>query len=309
MKILVLGAGAIGGYYGGRLAQAGADVSFLVRPSRRQVLQRDGLNIRSQFGDFHGQVNTVTQDELDDDWDIIFLTSKAYDLDSAIEAIRPAVGSRTVVLPLLNGIAHIERLNNEFGRERVLGGLAKIVATLDSEGTIQHLNDWRYIKFGEQTGEMSERILQLQKAFPTGSVIATAVPNILHNMWEKIVHLSTVVTVTTLMRASVGEIARVPGGTELLKRVLATNAEIASREGYPMSEEFIGEFHRLFNDRSSPYVPSLLRDIEKRSAIEGDHIVGYMLDRARAHGLDETIHLLDWINLKAYEIRRADDRL
>jgi 2-dehydropantoate 2-reductase len=308
MKILVLGAGAIGGYYGGRLLEAGADVTFLVRPSRREILQRDGLRIRSQFGDFTAHPKTVIQSELKGDWDVVLLTSKAYDLESAIEAIKPAVGANTAVLPLLNGIAHIGRLNSEFGSDRVLGGLAKIVATVDSDGVIQHLNDWRYIKFGEQNGEMSERVLRLQAAFPKNSVIATALPNVLADMWEKIVHLSTVATVTTLMRASVGEIASVEGGTETLNKVLLISSEIAAREGFPMKKEFLEEFHALFQDKTSPYVPSILRDIEKHSAIEGDHIIGYMLDRARAHDLDSTIHQLAFINLQAYDVRRSKGR-
>jgi 2-dehydropantoate 2-reductase len=310
MRILVLGAGAIGGYYGGRLVQQGADVTFLVRPARRAVLERDGLNIRSQYGDFHAPVKTVTRDELGGGhWDIVLLTSKAYDLESAIEAIRPAVGPHTAVLPLLNGMAHIDKLNAAFGADRVLGGLAKIIVTLDKEGTIQHLNDWCYIKFGEQSGVMSERVQALQRAFPQGSVVASAVPDIMHNLWEKLVHLSTVATVTTLLRASVGEIARVPGGTELFYQVLSIHAEVAAREGYPMTEAFLAEYRQLFANPESAYVPSILRDLEGKSSIEGEHIVGYMLGRVRAHGLDDTVHRLCWMNLQAYEVRRATGRL
>jgi len=309
MRILVLGAGAIGGYYGGRLAQQGADVTFLVRPARRAILERDGLNIRSQYGDFHAPVKTVTQEVLGGHWDIVLLTSKAYDLDSAIEAIRPAVGPNTAVLPLLNGMAHIDKLNAAFGADRVLGGLAKIIVTLDSDGTIQHLNDWCYIKFGEQSGVMSDRVQALQRAFPQGSVVASAVPDIMRNLWEKLVHLSTVATVTTLLRASVGEIARVPGGTELFYHVLSIHAEVAAREGYPMTEAFLAEYRQLFANKESAYVPSILRDLERKSSIEGEHIVGYMLGRVRAHGLADTVHRICWMNLQAYEVRRATGRL
>jgi len=309
MRILVLGAGAIGGYSGGRLVQQGADVTFLVRPARQAILERDGLSIRSQFGDFNARVKTVTQEELGSHWDIVLLTSKAYDLDSAIEAIRPAVGPDTAVLPLLNGMEHIDRLNAVFGADRVLGGLAKIIVTLDSEGTIQHLNDWCYIKFGEQSGVMSDRVQALQRAFPQGGVVASAVPDIMHSMWEKLVHLSTVATVTTLLRASVGEIAQVPGGTELFYRVLSLHAEVAAREGYPMTETFLAEYRQLFANKESAYVPSILRDLERKAPIEGEHIVGYMLGRIRAHGLDDTVHRLCWMGLKAYEVRRAAGRL
>jgi 2-dehydropantoate 2-reductase len=309
MKILVLGAGSIGGYFGGRLAQAGADVTFLVRPKRKAQLERDGLVITSMYGDYCAPVKAVTQEELGGSWDFVLLTSKAYDLDSSIDAIRPAVGSNTAVLPLLNGIAHIERLNKEFGRERVLGGLAKIVVALSAEGAVQHLNDWRYIVFGEQDGSMSRRVLDLQEAFPKESVAATAVPNILQRMWEKIVHLATVAGVTTLMRGNVGEIASVPGGTELFKKMLALNAEISGKEGFPISDAFLAEYRTLFENKSSPYVPSILRDLERKNRIEGDHIIGFMLDRAKAHGLDPTVHQLAWMHLKTYEQRLASGRL
>jgi 2-dehydropantoate 2-reductase len=309
MKILILGAGSIGGYFGGRLAQAGADVTFLVRPRRKAQLERDGLVITSMYGDYRAPVKTVTQEELGGSWDFVLLTSKAYDLDSSIEAIRSAVGSNTAVLPLLNGIAHIERLNKEFGKERVLGGLAKIVVALSAEGAVQHLNDWRYIVFGEQDGSMSQRVRDLQEAFPKESVAATAVPNILQRMWEKIVHLATVAGVTTLMRGNVGEIASVPGGTELFKKMLALNAEISGKEGFPIGEEFLGEYRALFENKSSPYVPSILRDLERKNRIEGDHIIGFMLDRAKAHGLDATVHQLAWMHLKTYEQRLASGRL
>lgn len=309
MRILVLGAGAIGGYYGGRLVEHGADVTFLVRPARRATLERDGLNIRSQYGDFHGAVKTVTQEELGEHFDIVLLTSKAYDLDSAIEAIRPAVGPNTAVLPLLNGMAHIDKLNATFGADRVLGGLAKIIVTLDKDGTIQHLNDWCYIKFGEQSGVMSDRVLALQRAFPLDSVKASAVPDIMHNLWEKFVHLSTVATVTTLLRASVGEIASVPGGTNFFYQVLAVHAQVAAREGYPMTDAFLAEYRALFANKESAYVPSILRDLERKSAIEGEHIVGYMLARIREHGLDDTVHRICWLNLQTYEVRRAAGRL
>jgi 2-dehydropantoate 2-reductase len=220
MRILALGSGAIGGYCGDRLVQHGADITFLVRPARRVILERDGLNIRSQYGDFHAAVKAITQEALTGHWDIAPLTCKAYDLESAIEAIRPAMSSDITVLPLLNSMDHIEKLNAEFGANRVLGGLAKIIVMLGSNGTIQHLNDWCHIKFGEQSNAISGRVEALQRAFPQENVVASAVPDIMRNMWEKLVHLATVAIVSVQMPASVGEIFQVPGNTELFIKYL-----------------------------------------------------------------------------------------
>ena len=241
MKILVLGAGAIGGYFGGRLVEAkAADVTFLVRDGRRQQLNRDGLRVESQYGNFAVPVQTVSESEITTPFDYVLLTCKAYDLDSAIASIRPAVGPNTAVIPLLNGISHMDTLNAAFGRERVLGGIAKIGITLQADGLIKHLNDWRFFTFGEQDGTVSPRALALKTAFDTTSVVAAAVPDITHQMWEKLVHLASLAAMTTLMRANVGEIARAPGGSALMQDMLNRNAAIATRAGYPPTPAFRG---------------------------------------------------------------------
>ena len=309
MKIMALGAGAVGGYFAGRLAESGADVSFLVREQRKRQLAERGLTIRSRFGDFSGPVNALTTDEVDAPVDVLILTCKAYDLASAIEAIRPAVGPRTAILPLLNGLAHIEVLNGAFGRERVLGGLAKIAVTLTPDGVIQHLNDWRFITFGEQGGGESARVMALKAAFDRTSVLATASPDVMQAMWEKMVHLATAAGMICLMRANVGEIVRSDGGAQLLRRFLEANAEIAAKAGHPPSEAFMAEYRSIFSDAGSGYTASMLRDLERRGPVEADHILGDMLARARAHGLDDTLHVIAYAHLKAYEQRRAAQRL
>ncbi len=307
MRILCLGAGAIGGFFGARLIEGGADVTFLVRPNRQKALAEQGLRLESPFGNFNAAVNAVTalQGEA---FDYIVLTCKAYDLPSAMEAIAPAVGPNSAIVPLLNGIAHIDHLNGKFGRDRVLGGVAKIAVTLTPEGVIKHLNDWRYITFGEQSGGLSERVLALKAVFDKSTAVAGAVDNIMQVMWEKIVHLSTVAGMTCLMRANLGEIARTRDGIELMLGFLARNAEIAARTGYPPSAAFMTEYHQLFSDKTSSYTASMLRDIEKRGPIEADHIIGYMLDKAVALQIDPSLHRVVYAHLKSYEQRRAANR-
>jgi 2-dehydropantoate 2-reductase len=305
MRILCLGAGAIGGYFGGRLIEGGADVEFLVRENRQKQLRADGIRIESKFGNCTVAATAVTSKEAQGPYDIVLLTCKAYDLAGAVATIAPSVGPQTAVLPLLNGVAHINQLNEKFGRERVLGGVAKIAATLTPEGLIKHLNDWRYITFGEQNGEMSVRVLALKAAFDKTSVIASAVPNIMQTMWEKVVHLSTVAGMTCSMRASVGDIARTRDGTELMIQLLERNAEIARHEGYPPSDAFLAEYRQLFHDHSSSYTASMLRDIERNGPVEADHILGFMLDRAIEHKVDPSLHRFIYLHLQAYEQRRA----
>lgn len=310
MKILCLGAGAIGGYFGGRLVEANAaDVTFLVREGRRKQLAADGLRVESMYGNFALPVQSVGEGQIKGPVDYVLLTCKAYDLDSAITSIRPAVGPATVVIPLLNGLSHMDTLNTAFGRERVLGGIAKIGITLQADGLIKHLNDWRFFTFGEQDGIISPRASALKAAFDKTSVKADAVPDITHQMWEKLVHLASIAGMTTLMRANVGEIARSPGGIALMQDMLARNAQIATKAGYAPTPGFMDTFNKLFADTTGSYTASMLRDIERKGPVEADHIIGFMLAKCEEYGLDPSLHRIAYIHLKAYEQRRAAGRL
>ncbi len=310
LRILVLGAGGTGGYFGGRLAEAGADVTFLVREARAAALRRDGLRIESQFGDASHPVQVVTQDAIGSGYDIVFLSCKAYDLDSAIAAIRPAVGPQTAILPVLNGVGHIAVLNAAFGPGAVLGGTAKIQVTLVPDGTVRHLNDWRFLTFGEQDGAMSDRVLALAAACaPCKGMVAEAVPDIAQRMWEKLVHVATSAGMTCLMRANVGEIVRTEQGRAQLLDLLAVNAEIAARNGHPPSAAFMETYRATFSDSASMYSTSMLRDIERGAATEGAHVVGFMQREAGVHGVAAPILDLAATHLQAYDQRRQAGRL
>jgi 2-dehydropantoate 2-reductase len=310
MRILILGAGALGGYFGGRLHQAGLDPYFLVRPGRTAVLARDGLRITSGLGDYQAKVTTITPEALTPGWDVVLLTCKAYDLAETIETIRPAVDARTAILPVLNGISHIETLQHTFGAERVLGGFAKIQASLAPDGTIRHLNDWRWLTFGEVAGGMSKRVERIAAALSAASgMVATAVPDIMAQMWEKLVHLGTSAVCTVLMRANVGEIARAPGGTAFMHGILEANAAIAAAEGFPVSAAFMQQYRGVFGDNASAYTASMLRDLEAGGRIEADHILGFLLEAARRHGLPSALHEAAFLHAKAYEQRRDAKRL
>ena len=310
MRILVLGAGALGGYFGGRLLEAGGDVAFLVRPRRAAQLAAEGLVIESPFGALRTPVRTVLAGEAGPGWDLVLLACKAYDLEDAIAAIRPAVDGRTAILPVLNGLSHIEALQRAFGPGRVLGGLAKIQATLAPDGTVRHLNEWRWLTFGELDGAMSPRVQALAGlAGRARGVIAEAVPDILFRMWEKLVHLGTSAIGTVLMRANTGEIARSPGGAAFMHRVLERNAAIAAAHGHPMRPEYIEEFRTLFADPRGQYSTSMLRDLEAGGRIESDHILGFLLEAARRAGVPAELHEAAYIHAKAYEQRRDAGRL
>ncbi|RKS84816.1 ketopantoate reductase [Orbus hercynius] len=303
-KVLVLGAGGIGGYFGGRLAEAGQDVTFLVREARQQRLTQNGLTIKSQFGDANIAVNTVTATQLKAHYDFIILACKSYDLESAISSIAPAVGPSTAIIPLLNGVAHIEQLNARFGQDKVLGGSAKIQVTMSEQGDILHLNDWCDLTVGEQAAEITPRVTQFTQLFAQAKgVQISGVNDMMQQMWQKLVHLSTAAAMTCLMRANVGEIVRTPEGKQQFLQLLETNAQIASQNGYRPSDSFIKTYQAIFSDPNSKYATSMLRDIERKNRIEADHIIGFMLNKSILANIESpTLHLA-YTHLKAYEQR------
>jgi 2-dehydropantoate 2-reductase len=308
-RILILGAGGIGGYFGGRLAQAGIDTTFLVRPKRREQIERDGLVIESPNGNARIAAKTVTADELKPGYDMVIFTCKAYDLDSAMDAVAPAMQGKTALLPQLNGIAHLERLDSRFGKPNVLGGVAQINVTLRRDGVVQHMDKLARIVFGERDKAVTPRVQALADAFAKTTVDWKLSPDIEQEMWEKVVFLAALAATTVLFRANVREINAAPGGKEAMQRVLAANVEIATREGHaprPASIEFAR--NRLL-DPEGLWSASMLRDLESGGQVEGDHIVGWMLERARRHDVDDTVLSMAFTHLKAYEARKAAGRL
>jgi 2-dehydropantoate 2-reductase len=309
-KILMLGAGGIGGYFGGRLVESGADVTFLVREGRRKILSEHGLRIESPFGDAQLAVKTAVASDVTPTYDAVVLTCKAYDLDAAVAAIAPAVAPTGYVLPFLNGIAHLDILNRKFGRDRVLGGTAKIQSTLTPDGAVRQFNDWRTLTFGEQSGEMTDRVRTLAALFEaTKGVEVFAVTDIVQRMWEKLVHLSTAAAMTCLMRANVGEIVRTPDGRELFLNQLRRAASIAAANGHAPSTAFMEAWEETFSQRNSQYSTSMLRDIERGGQTEVEHILGFMLDKAREAGVAHQTLLLAYTHIKAFEQRKAARRL
>ena len=310
MKILVLGAGGIGGYFGGRLMQGGADVTFLVRPRRREQIAADALRIESPLGNAVLQAKTVVAEEVQPSYDLVMFTCKAYDLESAMDAVAPAMQGKCTLLPLLNGLAHFERLDARFGRENVLGGTAHINTTLRRDGVVVHGDPLQRIVYGERSGGRSPRVEAIAQAFAKTVIDAKLSEDIEQDLWEKIIFLSALASTTCLFRANVREINAAPGGSDAMRRAYAANAEVMRREGKrePRAGAMKAALERL-TDPSGLWSASMLRDLEAGGKVEADPIVGWMLDRARKHGVDDTILSMAYTHLKAYEARREANRL
>ncbi len=311
MKILILGAGGTGGYFGGRLAQSGADVTFLVRNKRAAQLAADGLVIETTKERMVIPVKTSLAASVKPEYDVIILSCKAFDLESSIAAITPAMHAATQIIPLLNGMAHLDVLDKTFGRERVMGGSCQIAATLTREGVVKNLAEMHTILWGARDNNPQQIALAsaLGGAFANTPVDWRVSEQVIQDMWEKLVFLSTLAGMTCLMRASIGEILASRDGKAHTQRYLDSCIAIATREGFAPRAATSERFNAVLNSQGSTLTASMLRDLESGKPVEADHIVGYMLDRARMHGIDDTMLSIAYAHLHAYEQRRLANRL
>jgi 2-dehydropantoate 2-reductase len=312
MRYLVLGAGALGGYFGGMLIKGGADVTFLVRPKRASQLQRDGLIVKTQDGgELRTKVKTVQQDQLNGPFDVILLSCKAYDLDSAMGAIAPVVTERTAIVPLLNGVRHIDILAERFGRGRVLGGLTIINAALMPDGTIQQSQMRINITMiGELDGQLSDRCTSIKKALEAGGIAVQVVDNIGVMMWEKFLGFTCNATVASLTRSRAGVIARAVDGASFVSAVIGECVKVVTALGYPPLPAFntAGIVAGVFSQPDSTYGPSLLIDMEDGRATEGEHTVGDLAERAARAGISAPLLTAARCNLQAYDINRSNPK-
>jgi 2-dehydropantoate 2-reductase len=305
MRILVVGAGAIGGYFGGRLLEAKQDVTFLVRPRRAAELASSGLQIQSRCGDVTiASPPTVLAEDLHSTYDLVLLSCKAYDLESAITSFAPAVGPNTVILPLLNGMRHLDALDQSFGPSHVLGGFCVISTVLEAGGRVVHLNELHLLCFGERDGSRSARVDAIASEFSESRFVLRLSNTILQEMWEKWVFIATCAGITCLMRASVGDIVSA-GAADLATALMDECAAIAASQGFPPGRASLQQTQSMLTAPGSGLTASMFRDIERRAPIEGDHMIGDLLRRGEEHGIASPLLRVAYAHLKAYEARRA----
>lgn len=282
--------------------QAGRHVTFLVRPGRAAQLSRSGLRIRSRFGDVSlPDPPIVTAGQKSKPFDLVLLSCKAYQLNGAIDSLAPFTGPRTVILPLLNGMRHLDILDERLGRERVLGGRCLIAATLEEDGAVAHLNDSHSISFGERDGSLSDRVRAIEELLRGVRFDSLASAAILLEMWEKWVFLASLAAGTCLMRAAVGEICAAPGGSEIMLRLLDECRAVATANGHPPRIEPWQRAVDMLTAPGSALTASMLRDMERGAPTEADHVIGDLLQRANA---PSPYLQLAYANVTIYENRR-----
>jgi 2-dehydropantoate 2-reductase len=284
MRTLVVGAGATGGLFGGRLARAGRDVRFLVRPARAAQLRADGLRIRSPLGDFSLAPQIVEATTIGGPYDVILLGVKAHGLQAAIDHFAPAVGPGTMIVPMLNGMRHIDMLVDRFGDDAVLGGVCIVSTTLDEQGRIVQLNELQSLRYGERAGGISSRVLALDEMMQGAGFDAHASERIMQEMWEKWVFLAALGAATCLLRGPVGAIVAA-GGASIASAMLDECASVARAAGFPPRESMLAEAHARITAAGSPLAPSMFRDMQQGRSVEAEQIVDDLIARGRLLGI------------------------
>jgi 2-dehydropantoate 2-reductase len=288
------------------MLQAGRDITFLVRPRRAAELASAGLVIKSPNGDATlKNPPTVLADALHDEFDVVLLSCKAYDLAGAIKSFAPAVGPQTSIIPLLNGMLHLDILDMEFGRERVLGGLCAIAVTLNEQREVVQLQPMQSLNFGERDGKLSERVRAIAEVIESGDFNGTASGNVMQDMWEKWVFLCSLAASTSLMRASLGNILAAPGGKDFLLGIFDECRAIAAAEGYPPRAPFVERTLAMLTAEGSPLNASMFRDIKAGQPVEADHVIGDLIARADRAKVPAPRLRVTYTHLKAYEKQRG----
>src|ERR1700736_4704244 len=281
MRVLIVGAGAIGGYFGGRMLQAGRDITFLVRPARALELAAEGLVIQSPNGDVTLKDPPVVQaDTIKDKFDAVLLSCRPYDLDEAVKSFAPAVGERTAIIPLLNGMRHLDVLDKKFGVSHVLGGLCLTAVTLNEKREVVQLGPVQSFGFGERDGKISDRVRAIADVVRSCNFDGAASETVLQDMWEKWVFLASNAASTSLMRAPIGMILAAPGGKDFLLGILDECRAVATAEGYPPRAPALERTTAMFTTEGSPLTASMFRDIKASQPVEADHVIGDLIARA-----------------------------
>ncbi|WP_250480999.1 2-dehydropantoate 2-reductase [Caballeronia sp. GAOx1] len=305
LKILVLGAGAMGGYYGSRLVQAGADVTFLVRPGKVSKFRDAGLRVSSSLGDFYGPVNAMGSDQLQPEYDLVLLASKAYDLEEASEAIRPAMHSGSVILPLLNGMWPYDQLDRLFGKDHVAGGASYIAVTSMPDLSIKHSGPNDRLVIGarsESHVDLINRFYEIIQGTPGARALTD---DIEQQLWQKWVMLSAGASATCLMRANIGEIVATRFGAAVIRQLLDECLAVAKESSHPVDGDAIAAIERLLLDRNSTWASSMMRDIRSGATkIETHAIVGNMVERAARFAIEVPALKTALAHLEAYEAQQ-----
>ncbi len=290
MKVVVIGAGGVGGYFGGLLAKAGHDVTFIARGEHLEKLKEHGLIVKSVHGDFQVKVGAELTTTNIEKADLIIFAVKSYDTETATQMIKNIIDEKTIVLNLQNGVDNEEKMAKIIAKENIMPGLVYIESTISEPGVIEQKSVFRDIIFGEEDGSSSERANFLLEILQKSDIKATLTSNILVEKWKKFMFISTFSGITTLAQAPVGEVLKVPEIKEIILRMLKEVDAIAKKKGINLGEEIVNNTMEKILLIAPTTKSSMQRDLEKGKRLEIDSLSGAVVRIAKELNVDVPIH-------------------
>ncbi|MGI5414080.1 ketopantoate reductase family protein [Streptomyces chartreusis] len=283
MKLLYAGAGAVGGFLAARTSASGHDVTVLVRPARAKRLRAEGLRLSGTVKAV-ARPAVVTAGQLTGRFDAVIIAVKADALRSLLQDLAPAVGPHTLLVPFLNGMAHMDALTGSFG-QAVAGGVLRVATDLDDDGAVRVLNPLFEAEIGELDGGPGSRLEPLAAALRSAGADVTVSRTIIDDMWAKWVSIASVGAITGLLRAPIGMVAATPGGEAFARTIVAEAASVAAEASHPLAAGRLDRLVRMVTAADSPLTSSLSRDVLAGRPTEVEAVLGDLVRRAHAAGI------------------------
>lgn len=304
MRVIVVGAGAVGGFMAARMLEAGVDVTLLVREGRKRQLEETGLTVISPAGNYSGRPRLLTSGQPGGSFDLAILASKAYGLPEALDQLKPYLHSRTAVLPFLNGMKHMEQIEAAYPGQPLLGGVARIEATLGEDGTVRHLSPHHLFTYG-RFRNFSDDEYESARAFLSSVPLFAEKPDIERDLWEKYAFINVLSGLTTLFQAPVGDIREAPGGMDTFKRIFTETVNVIRHAGGTLNDDYIDKQLLTVGKLAATSTSSMLRDLRLGLPTESAHIQGYLVELAHRHGCEIPLLEVIYQRLAIYEKARA----
>jgi 2-dehydropantoate 2-reductase len=308
MKILIMGTGGVGGYYGGLLAQQGNDVTFIARGAHLYAIRHEGLNVKSAHGDFTVFPANATEDPAKvDPVDLILFCVKTYNTDEAAEAIRPAVGPQTVILSLQNGVDAAERIGKVVGMEQVIGGATWLSSAVEAPGVIKQISQFRRIVFGELAGGRSERIESIFKVLNQTGITVEISEDIQKVLWTKLVFITAVSSIGSLTRLPMGDFRSISETRSLLSRIMQEVESVARARGVNLDEDVVQKWLEFIDNAAPQIKPSMQLDVEAGRRTELESMIGVVGRKGRERGVSTPAADFVYASLLPVELKARNE--
>jgi len=305
MRIAVMGAGGVGGYFGGRLAQAGHDVSFVARGAHLAAMKARGLSLKSPLGDATVKVRATEDPAELGTADVVLFAVKLWDTESAAEQIRPLVANGGVVIPFQNGVESIERVGKVLGLERAMGGAAYIASRLGEPGVIVQTGTMARLRFGPVLPSQNNMAEAFLAACKDAKIEAELTDDIVRVLWEKFVLLVSISATTTVARSSVGVVRGDPDLRWLLETCMRETWALGRKRGVALADDFVAQTLKFVDGLPAEMRASMAADLEAGGRLEAPWLSGAVARMSRGAGLEAPANRAVFAALKPYVDGRA----